>query len=249
MDLKTFVDSDWSNGSNLLHFAVKSNNIELVKEVLKYKVNIHNQNDYGSTALFGCKNNEILKLLIDEGIDPNIQCDEGRTALFDSDNFEKVKLLLDAGIDPNITDNSNDNALTLFFKYLEGTEYDEYFKIINALIPLTNLDHNHGQSLRIFLKYGRLEIDILQSLISGMKNMNSLNRKGNSFLHDAAKHKYYWSEIELLIRSGVNMDVENKEGKDFYDLGHKDIQEFIQDNYLEFMEFKELRNTSSKFNI
>lgn len=250
MDLKTFVNSDWNHGHTLLNLAVKTSNINLVNTVLKYDVNIHQQDNYGYTALFDCKDNDILKVLLDAGIDPNIQCNRSsETVLFRQQNVETVKILLDANIDPNITNRCNENALYYYCRFLMGSIDEDKLKIIYELLPVTNLDNNNGESLSVLIQRRRTEFDLLKRIISGMKNLNHVDINGNSFLHYAARNQSYWDVIKLLIDSGVDLNIENNDGEDFYDLCYKNVQKLIKANYPKFIDDKETRNTASKYGM
>lgn len=167
MEIKTFVDSDWYYGNNLLHLAVKSNNPMLVKEVLKFGVNILQLGYDGNTALFDCKSNEILKILLDAGIEPNIQnTNTGETVLFRCEDIEAVKILLNAGIDPNILNQPAKylrpvanisqkpgwNALCKHCYWLDGEDHDNVIRIVHELVPITDLDYNNCEVLRILIR-------------------------------------------------------------------------------------------------
>lgn len=264
MDIKTFVDSDWYFGNNLLHLAVKSKNPMLVKEVLKFGVNIHQLGYDGKTALFDFESNEILKILLNAGIDPNIQnSNTGETVLFRCKDLEAVKLLLMAGIDPNITNGPSSNvhpksiimnkkgwnALCYRCYWLGGQDHDIDLKIVNVLIPLTDLDYDNCEVLRVLIGKRTTDLNLVKNIISRIKNFNSVNADGDSLLHEAARKRDYWDVIELLIDSGVDLHIENNNGNDFYDLCYKNIQKRIVEKLPDFLEDKAIRKNVNKYNL
>ena len=85
--------------------AVRSNNYELVKKLIEYRVYINFQDKYGNTALIYASrqgNKEICNLLINYGADINIQNKYGHTALNHAIIFgstELSSLLIKSGTD------------------------------------------------------------------------------------------------------------------------------------------------------
>lgn len=100
---------DW-NGTTILHVAVSSNNLEIVKLLLSAKADVQRANNQGRTALHLASrsgNAEITKQLIDAGSDVNATTNDCRTALHTATwrgNTEVVRHLVAAQADVNIHD-------------------------------------------------------------------------------------------------------------------------------------------------
>jgi len=63
-----------SEGNTLLHFAVRSGNLEFTKLLLDFGADIHARNYYGDTPLHWSvqsKNLDVVKMLLEHGADPN----------------------------------------------------------------------------------------------------------------------------------------------------------------------------------
>jgi len=70
--MRTFTDSDYKSGINPLNLAIKSQNIDLIKTILKRGVNPNNKDANGKTAFFYAMethNPEIINLV--ETYDPD----------------------------------------------------------------------------------------------------------------------------------------------------------------------------------
>src|SRR5690606_19044922 len=103
-----------NDGDTILHYMCHNNEIEIVKLLLKYNVDLDVKNDLGDTPLmYACKEKhiEIIKLL--KEANPNIQNNYGDTPLNSICENNKseyridiMKLVLDRGADPNIPNNS-----------------------------------------------------------------------------------------------------------------------------------------------
>jgi ankyrin repeat protein len=91
-------------GENSLHQAAYDGNIELVRKILRNKVDPDKRDSFGGTALHAAmfqKNVEIITLLINHGFDVNAKgLANGYTPLHDAvwaNNLEAVRILLEHG--------------------------------------------------------------------------------------------------------------------------------------------------------
>jgi len=110
------------NGADKSYFEdalIATSNIDIVKLLIDYGVDINASNRYYNNALtlaavYGYS--DIVKLLIENGANINYAGEEGSTALMNAssqNHIEIVKLLLDNGADVNAINLSGDTALVL----------------------------------------------------------------------------------------------------------------------------------------
>jgi biopolymer transport protein ExbD len=110
-----------SNGKTMLHVAVESDNLEIVKLLIDAGASINAKDKIGRTPIMLIDLSEenssgIIKLLIGKGANLNIQNkdEDNQTLLMsacDDDNLEIVKLLLESGANPNLKDNDGETAM------------------------------------------------------------------------------------------------------------------------------------------
>jgi hypothetical protein len=99
--------------------AIIDEDIEAVRHILQFGVDLNEWDEYGFTYLIEAaiaNNIEIARLLINRGAQTNMQDSTGGTALHwavDNNNLEFVKLLLDHGADPNAFTFAGQPALML----------------------------------------------------------------------------------------------------------------------------------------
>jgi len=103
-------------GRSALHYAVKNNNIEAVKELLAKKANPNLKDTGGKTPLMLETNKEIVKELLEHGANPNSSDNHGFTPLMfavaeGNPDKEIITMLLQAGADPRAKDRYGNTAL------------------------------------------------------------------------------------------------------------------------------------------
>lgn len=124
MNLKEELDRGFEeNGSTVLMYACRKNNVDVVRLLLECGVDVNGTDKYGNTALKdissmpqNSKNIEIMKLLIENNADVNKENYRNVTALMMAScngNVEFVKLLLLAGADKNKKNKNNRTALDM----------------------------------------------------------------------------------------------------------------------------------------
>ena len=102
--------------------AIRSNNSQLVQNLLDLGVNPNLADKYGLTALMNASkrgHTAIVKMLLEAGAKPNLQNETGWTALIeasDRGHTAIVEMLLNAEADPNIADRWGYTALMLASK-------------------------------------------------------------------------------------------------------------------------------------
>ena len=94
VDVSDIVDEE---GRGILHIAVDSDNLEVVKEVLDRGVDINQVDDEGLTAIQYatiCEYPEMVAYLLSRGADPLIKDDDGLTAI-DNATTDEIKNMLE----------------------------------------------------------------------------------------------------------------------------------------------------------
>lgn len=93
-----------NDGWGVIHFAVKNENIDYIKEVLKLGANINTATNDGRTPLYlACSDNkiDIVKILVENGANLEIPDNEGNTPFqlaLEYGSIEICEYLLDAGV-------------------------------------------------------------------------------------------------------------------------------------------------------
>jgi len=220
MAIETFVNSDW--GSALGYF-----------------------NGLGANLLHIAVESKNIKLVdetIKMGADVNNTDLYGNTALFKCNCAEIIHKLLNSGCDPNLRNKQNEAAINM---YLYKSE------LFHILAPITNLDEKCGTFtiLQYLIQNINTDCGTISEAIKYTKDLDVVDSKNRSLLHMAAVKQKYWSVIDLLISSGVNLYLKNDEGKDFYDLCFKGVQTMIKKKYPDFIKNKEINDDAEKYNL
>ena len=78
-------DTPQGGGNSLIHITAKKMDLDLVKWLMQYKLNINQKNEEGNTALhivaMKAKNDKILKFLIRNGANKEIKTDFNESAM------------------------------------------------------------------------------------------------------------------------------------------------------------------------
>jgi ankyrin repeat protein len=208
--------ADWEYDRSLIHIAVMQDDFDLVKQCVQLNADVNKIDYFAQTALFYCKSVEMAKYLIDNGADVNILNFRGETAI--------VSLY-----------NGNNNEIIKYFA--EITNLDLVGKVYSSTL-LQQMIVNKERDLSLF-----------KIVIPKTKNINRIYHESyafakinyyGSYLIYAVKNRKYMDEIMLLIESGINLYLRDKNGKNFYDLSSKCVQNEIERNYPDFMKRKDM---------
>ena len=107
------------NGSNLLHKAAFSGEVEIASDLIDRGVDIDAQDTEGSTPLhraLNVENHELAKLLVESGADLDIEDVHGNQPLWRAvfkANYELTKVLLEHGADPTHENNVEESPLSI----------------------------------------------------------------------------------------------------------------------------------------
>ncbi|KAK7480626.1 hypothetical protein BaRGS_00028098 [Batillaria attramentaria] len=210
-----------SNGQILLHRVCFLGNAEIVKVFLDHGADPKARDSNGKTALhlacssFSAKA-EIVKVLLDHGADPKAIDSYGKTALHLAcswGNATIVKILLDHGADPKAIDSDGQTALHLA---CSGG---------NAEIVKVLLDHGADPKARDSNGQTAIQTE------SGC-DLNAVNEKGNTALHEACSFGYS-GIVQALLDGGADVSIKNKDHKTPRTLAqehhHTDIEKLLCD--------------------
>ncbi|AAR83387.1 CNPV041 ankyrin repeat protein [Canarypox virus] len=125
--------SSYFLGTNVLHTAVGSGNIDIVRSLLTAGANPNVGDKSGVTPLHVAAADKdsylLMEMLLDSGADPNIKCANGFTPLFNAiHDYNRIKLLFLYGADINIIDSYGNTPLTHL------TNFEN--KYVNSIIVL-----------------------------------------------------------------------------------------------------------------
>lgn len=225
-NLKCVDDKD------LLHDAVRSGDVELVKQLLSTGININAFKKYGTTSLLLAiekQNKEMVHMLVELGADVNLMphCDIPLHEAIIWGDKEVVKMLIDKGADINKSDKSGHTPLHFAVIYRKqeiisllikhGANQDS---ITYTLCSLPRLPVLHEAVSRNY----KTEV---KSLIDCFANVDFKDNMGNSALHVAAKDNLL--EIaKLLVDSGANKSIKNNGFQAALDIAKKpDMKELL----------------------
>jgi ankyrin repeat protein len=119
-----------SEGNTPLHFAVKSQNTEMLQYLLKSGYDIYAENNRCETPLtqavvqrYDEADDTLIEMLLKHGYDINHKNKWGRTILFSCKNPEMMERFISKGADIHITDNSGKSLLFEFIFQLVNRCY------------------------------------------------------------------------------------------------------------------------------
>lgn len=214
MTLKEFVNARWNyyelDEGTLLHMAVFTENLELVKKALEFGAEIDMKYNGGGTAL---------------------------TLAYD---LEIAKELINAGADPNILTNGNNIAVTYMYKHsnLPLKEYRKTLEYLISVSDI-DLPGGHGYTLLLALIEKKEEdYDLFKLVIDNTKNLSKLC-DDETLLFDAAQHIKNEKIFLLLAQSGIDLYQKNKKGLDFYHYCSENIQKMLREKMPEFIKKRE----------
>jgi len=210
----------------LLHIASYTNNIKLLRYILKFDIGeeIHSYYNPFSDA---CKNEyiEFVRILIDEAWDKinNIEKQRGLLEACKKDNYELIKLLIENDVKctavafSNACKNGNMDAITLLVdncinpiaSYNMGLKEASkvgHIEIVKYLIDKgTDINYNNSGSFIWAVK--KKHINIVKLLL---KNGANIQANDNLSLKTACeKGNEYVDIVKLLLENGADLSVNN----------------------------------------
>lgn len=163
---------------------------------------------------------------------------DGRTPLFNCRSLEMAKFLVDNGIDVNIFDSKGETAVVYLYN-------GRNIEIIKYLAGITNLDLESGKKYSSILLERMIyrqedNLPLFEIVISRTNNINRIDNCSNSYLLSAVRNNKYLDVIMMLAKSGIDLYIKNREGKNFYDLSFQYVKKKIEKEYPDFMKYKDM---------
>lgn len=230
-------------GETLLHDAVLSGNINLVKLVLLKGARVNVTYKTNKTPLFEAVSNhhlDITKLLLDNGAHINIADERGYTPLHEAFGKcypEMANILLDYGSDCDSAINSRTKrGVTPLYNLLSSFDIENLNLIESTLKKGARLDiaNEEGKTpLHLFHIYIGASIDFVKLLISagGRELLNNVDNDGRTPLHAAVMAKEL-DVIKYFIQQGAKVTIKDKKGNTPLDIAkeqkHPRLIEFLQ---------------------
>ena len=213
--------------NSLLHIAVKKGREGPALLYLNHAILIDEKGENGDTALIISireKYYSIFKNLLDKGANVNVSNFHGDTPLslaVGQGNIPIINLLIEKGADVN---HLNEMGNTLLMEVCRGTIVNR--KDQNVIISLLlksginlNAKNIYGNSA-ISYSINTKNLKLLKHLLKIGADINILDSNGNTLVHkivlltlfERLKNKELDEIIDLLIATGINLNVKNNDG-------------------------------------
>ena len=182
-----------SMGENVVHYAARQNNLDVLATVLQTSAdkNLKSREGYRQTPLFTpatVGNVAVLRILLEHGVDPDIQ-DKGKfTALqwaTQQGKVECIKVLLEYGA--NINTRSSKKITPLISAAISGV-LESAILLVEAGADINAASKDGYTALIYAAYYGHA--DIVKYLLNKGADRNAATIKGETALTIAEKKKY-----------------------------------------------------------
>ena len=212
----------------LAHIAVINSDLDMLKLLIEYKVNLELSDFDGMTPLYYAieqKNSEIIKYLVDLGVNLNHRDVQDRSSVYWAASWGDIpnlKLLLDAGCDPNIKSRLGRTALS-------KACWNGFVDVVKCLLETGKLKINEpdGQGRtwlhnavwgsaggRLGEKCGVSNIDspeCAQLVLEHGAEVNYQDNTGNTPLNIACS-TFGLNSIKVLMSFGADLNLKNNYG-------------------------------------
>lgn len=233
---------DYTNGYNILHQALYSRNIDIIKYIIDQDISINNVSNSGESPLHIVTNLQLIDILDyilqKKNINVNIaEFDSELTPLHYALNLNNLYIstqLIKHGAGINMQDVYGQMSLHICV-------LNRNREIFDVLIKEKSLNYNiwnyHGNTPlhMLFEKYSDNDRYFIEHLIPHT-NVNLQNNTGDSVLHYITKHNLWGTYRDLLVKKKLNIFVLNKKNEkpiDFVKPTERDsFLKFISDSYL-----------------
>ena len=214
-----------ANGYTPLHWAVMKGNQNLVKLFLKKNALVNTQTADGNSPLHTAVSNgffDITKLLVKKGSNVNLQNKEGRTPLFlgvKNKHEQLIKLLIENEADVSIgyKEDSTDRFYLVRGKE-EGTGRASWHYVLvkkhllGLFLKRTNGGSLDGADFGAVLRSGWGKDPPEGTIDQILEECDFKEIPGVTVLHIASKENNEPEIIDLLVKSGANVNAQDAEG-------------------------------------
>ncbi|KAF2897959.1 hypothetical protein ILUMI_08211 [Ignelater luminosus] len=185
-----YLDIQDDLGNTVLHYALKTKDVDCIKKMLNYKMELNKQNSNGNTALHvSCELGllDIVRLLCERGADGNIKNNVGYTPLHTAVACRNVSILQEflkqKSLDVNIneTDENGKTLLHIAIENISETHKYKYYEMITLI-----LEHN--------------------------ADINICDNNGNTVLHLAVQEELV-EIVRILFSYQIDIDIYNNQNK------------------------------------
>ena len=205
-----------NNGMNFYHHIVQYENIEAIKWLSRYKLDVNQEADNGSTPLSVAGGNgraKAISLLVQKGANPNKKNKFGRTPLQEvamQGNLKGFETLYPLTKEKTNLDN---NDLNLLHLAMQGGNIDLIQKIISLNIIDINQVDGDGKTI-LFSNHVMHNVKILKILIDNEIDLLIRDNSGNGFLYYCLQEgKKAQKVLEYAVENGADINMQNNDGK------------------------------------
>ena len=217
-----------------LFSAVKKDDYQTVKQLLKNKKLLNHKTTNGTTPLMiACKHSSVksIQVLLTAGADVNMQDNDGFTALMmasincnEMSSMECVRELLQAGADVNLQTENGWTALMMVSKYCNEDSSMECVRELLQAGADVNLQTENGWTALMLACCScndTSNMECVRELLQAGADVNVQNKDGHTALIYASNHCNEHSSIDCvreLLQAGADWKILNNTGKTAKDL-------------------------------
>lgn len=218
------LDSQDKGGNNVFFYGASSGNIQLLKELIDYKVDAKKENALGENALFSAARGkrrapntaEVFKFLLEIGLEPTIINKNGETILHrlagNNPDIEIYKMFIEQGVKVDAVDHQGNSAFLVAAKRHNTPIAKELSKMYKSQKEVNKLGQsaltfavmNYDQDLFDFMLGNNADLQIKDA--DGKNLLNYLFENYND--RDAT---FFEKNIEKL-REQIKPEADKKEG-------------------------------------
>jgi len=193
----------------LLLASIKLGHVDMVKLLLRHRIDINNNYKNGFTPLMYAifyRQRHIIKCLLEAKADINCMDNHGNTALFialKNGLFDVMKLLIQYGADVNHVNHNDDTVLMIAIK----KKYDKIAKFLIDEGADVNARDSHGDTI-LLLAIKNENTDMVEYLLAHGANINDKDINGNTPLFIAYCNCTI-DIISILMKNKANVNEKN----------------------------------------
>ncbi|MGL5871184.1 MAG: ankyrin repeat domain-containing protein, partial [Xenococcaceae cyanobacterium] len=192
-------------GNNILHRAVSTENLTLIKLLLSYGADVNKPDWRGDTPLHYSRanNKEIVKLLIDKGANVNAQNNYGTSILHFANNKEIAELSIENGANVNAQTSVGETLL--------------HKKTLDKEVAQLLLDRGANPNIKNRNKLTPLHqvesVEFAEVLIARGADLNARGSMGFTPLHSSISTSRTLEITKLLLKHGADIDTKDSFGR------------------------------------